>query len=97
MRIRTALLSGLTAGVLLASGGAFAQSHQGGYLGVNPGAQVIPHATVAAPTQGSGQGGYLGLNAGARLTSSGAPLVEQGSGQGGYLGQQPWVDPEQPR
>ena len=97
MRIRTVLLSGLTAGVLLASGGAFAQSHQGGYLGVNPGAQVIAHDTVAPATKGSGQGGYLGRNLGGKLTPSDQPLVEDGSGQGGYLGQQPWVNPDQPR
>jgi hypothetical protein len=97
MRIRTALFSGLTAGVLLASGGAFAQSHQGGYLGLNPGANVAT-GTVQAPAKGSGQGGYLGLNAGANPAQSVyAVPSEQGSGQGGYLGQNPYGEPEQPR
>ena len=39
-------------------------SHQGGYLGINPGAQA-PSAPAAAPQVGSLQGGYLGKNPGA--------------------------------
>ena len=91
MRIRTTIATGLVAGALLVSGGAFAQSHQGGYLGINPGAH--PASTgVAAPTPGSGQGGYLGVDPGARLTASRTAQPEQGSGQGGYLGLTPRVD-----
>src|SRR4051812_49222847 len=46
---------------------AFAQSHQGGYLGLNPGAQVAARATAPTPSN-SQQGGYLGQNAGASQT-----------------------------
>ena len=75
-------------GVLLASGGAFAQSHQGGYLGSNPGAHVAPR--IAAPAaKGSGQGGYLGLSPGGHQAASTEPLIDSGSGQGGYLGLNP--------
>jgi hypothetical protein len=49
---------------------AFAQSHQGGYLGLNPAhdlaARTVP-TDPAPPAAPSGQGGYLGLNAGAHL------------------------------
>jgi hypothetical protein len=50
---------------------AFAQSHQGGYLGLNPAhdvaARTAPTDGSAAPAHGSGQGGYLGLNNGGHL------------------------------
>jgi hypothetical protein len=50
---------------------AFAQSHQGGYLGVNPAhdlaARSAPIEVPAAPEHYSGQGGYLGLNNGEHL------------------------------
>ena len=49
---------------------ALAQSHQGGYLGQNPGANQVATG-IAAPTRGSGQGGYLGLNPGANLKPAG--------------------------
>ncbi|MEJ0068658.1 MAG: hypothetical protein WDO24_07965 [Pseudomonadota bacterium] len=49
------------------SGGAFAQSGQGGYLGANPGGHLTATSPVA-PQLGSMQGGYLGQNAGANLT-----------------------------
>jgi len=91
MHIRTTIATGLVAGALLVSSGAFAQSHQGGYLGVNPGAHLAS-AGVATPTRGSGQGGYLGVDPGAQLTASQAAQPEQGSGQGGYLGLTPRVD-----
>jgi hypothetical protein len=50
----------------LAGGAALAQSGQGGYLGLNAGAQAGTAAAVA-PQLGSLQGGYLGKNAGATL------------------------------
>ncbi len=53
-------------------GPAFADSHQGGYLGLNPGANAI--ASSAGPQAGSLQGGYLGKSAGAELQ----PLVHAG-------------------
>jgi len=46
---------------------ALAQSHQGGYLGDNPGTSGQLAAGIAAPSRGSGQGGYLGINPGANL------------------------------
>lgn len=87
MNMRSFITAGALAGALLigAGGAAFAQSHQGGYLGLNPGAGVTTAAPVA-PAQGSGQGGYLGLNPGANLTGSGAGAASHGSGEGGYLG-----------
>jgi hypothetical protein len=53
---------------LAASTTVFAQSQQGGYLGLNPGAQQTA-STIEAPRAGSQEGGYLGLNAGAKLTT----------------------------
>jgi len=71
--LRTAFLAALGAATLAGSGTGFAQSHQGGYLGVDPGAHQT--ASVAAPARpGSGQGGYLGLDAGADLKP--APVME---------------------
>ncbi len=91
MRIRSLIAAGLTAGVVLvAQGSAFAQSGQGGYLGVNPGANV-PTAGAVVARHGSGQGGYLGLNPGANRTETGSTLAQHGSGQGGYLGLNPGV------
>jgi hypothetical protein len=70
------------------AGAAFAQSGQGGYLGLNPGKGVGVNTTVAPSPHGSGQGGYLGLNPGANVrTAQTAPT--RGSGQGGYLGANP--------
>src|SRR5262245_22482826 len=60
----------LTIALLAASAtAALAQSHQGGYLGLDPGGQTATRAAPAAPppAHGSGQGGYLGLNNGAHL------------------------------
>jgi hypothetical protein len=83
------------AGAILlgATGVAFAQSHQGGYLGINPGAGVATVGPVA-PVHGSGQGGYLGLNPGAHATAAGPAQPEHGSGQGGYLGMIPGANPD---
>lgn len=67
------------------AGTAFAQSGQGGYLGLNPGKNVGTSVTRTVPAQGSGQGGYLGANPGAGL-SAGPAAPSRGSGQGGYLG-----------
>ena len=58
-------------------GAALAQSHQGGYLGENPGTQLA--AGIAAPTRGSGQGGYLGVNPGANLRPATAPAGDMRS------------------
>ncbi len=81
--------------LLMASGAAFAQSHQGGYIGKNPGAtqETASQERVAPTAQGSGQGGYLGSNVGAgQLTASqqpSPPPAAQGSHEGGYLGSTP--------
>jgi hypothetical protein len=61
---------------------AFAQSHQGGYLGLNPGGQVASQATGPAQP-GSQQGGYLGQNPGAAQTparTAGAASTESATG-----------------
>ena len=89
MTTRSLILAG---GLLLATTvGAFAQSHQGGYLGVNPGAGV-PASHGVAVEHGSGQGGYLGIDPGDHVGPSiQAPPAEEGSGQGGYLGNTPRV------
>jgi hypothetical protein len=67
----------LAAALLLATvPAAFAQSHQGGYLGLNPGNDIAARTSPLAPSppvQGSGQGGYLGLNNGEHL----GPTVPQ--------------------
>jgi hypothetical protein len=78
--------------VLLASGAAFAQSGQGGYLGKNPTTVETTSQAVKPPAvAGSGQGGYLGEKAGEnQLTASQDPVKPPpatGSGRGGYLGQ----------
>jgi hypothetical protein len=80
----------MLAGALLlaTTGGAFAQSHEGGYLGINPGAHVAVSHGIDQQT-GSGQGGYLGLNPGANLTASATTVPAQGSHEGGYLGMIP--------
>jgi hypothetical protein len=49
-------------------GTAHAQSGQGGYLGLNPGGQLVAPAPAAAPQLGSLQGGYLGKNPGQSAT-----------------------------
>jgi hypothetical protein len=76
------------------AGSAFAQSGQGGYLGLNPGKNVATTTTRPAPSQGSGQGGYLGKNPGAGLSAAQAAPI-RGSGQGGYLGRNPGGNPDQ--
>ncbi|HUA52424.1 MAG TPA: hypothetical protein VMB81_09685 [Candidatus Sulfotelmatobacter sp.] len=58
------------AAVLLASGAAYAQSGQGGYLGKNPGATAPTGQASPPPAQGSGQGGYLGTDPGSAATSN---------------------------
>jgi hypothetical protein len=72
MSMRKILFAVVAMAGLAISGGAFAQSGQGGYLGVNPGSQVAT-APSAVPQPGSHQGGYLGLNPGARLVPQAAP------------------------
>jgi hypothetical protein len=91
MRMRTLAV---TAALLLsAAGTAMAQSGQGGYLGLNPGAHVYSSHVPPPAEFGSGQGGYLGKNAGANLpTPTQAPPAEFGSGEGGYLGMIPGAD-----
>ncbi len=67
MTTRSLILAG---GLLLATtASAFAQSHQGGYLGLNPGAGV-PASHGVAVEHGSGQGGYLGIDPGAHVGPS---------------------------
>jgi len=68
MSMRKILFAAVAVAGLAVSGGAFAQSGQGGYLGLNPGGQVAA-APSAVPHPGSGQGGYLGQNAGAGLSA----------------------------
>ncbi len=64
--MRNMFLAAATVVALAASGSAFAQSQQGGYLGQNPGAHQTASAASAADL-GSRQGGYLGKNAGGNL------------------------------
>jgi hypothetical protein len=47
--------------------GAYAQSGQGGYLGLDPGKGIGVSTLALVPPHGSGQGGYLGRNPGAGL------------------------------
>ncbi|SRR5258706_2380875 len=75
------------------AGTAYAQSGQGGYLGLNPGKNVGTSAARSAPAQGSGQGGYLGKNPGAGVSAAASEAPpRRGSGQGGYLGKRNPVD-----
>ena len=94
MKLHQTIAAAAVASTVLlgAAGAAFAQSHQGGYLGLNPGAHLTA-AGPAVPEQGSGQGGYLGLNPGADLTVAGPAQSEHGSGEGGYLGMVPGGNP----
>jgi hypothetical protein len=72
------------------AGTAFAQSGQGGYLGLNPGKGVGVNTTLAPPQHGSGQGGYLGLNPGADVTTARAQTAPtRGSRQDDYLRSNP--------
>jgi hypothetical protein len=65
------ILAAVAAATLAFSGGAFAQSQQGGYLGLNPAGHQV--ASTPAPADvGSRQGGYLGQNAGNKLAPAGA-------------------------
>jgi len=82
--------------LMLASGVAFAQSAQGGYLGKNPGANVDTASqdpVKAPPAFGSGRGGYLGAKIGENQPSASQdpvkPAPTQGSREGGYLGLTP--------
>ena len=87
MAMRSFALAGAL--LLATATGAFAQSGQGGYLGINPGANVpVSHRVEVAQGSGhgSGQGGYLGLNPGADQTPSRDVAPVHGSGEGGYLG-----------
>jgi hypothetical protein len=66
--MRKLILAAAAAATLMFAGGAFAQSQQGGYLGVNPGGHQTASTAAPAPADvGSGQGGYLGRNPGAKL------------------------------
>jgi len=87
MTMRSLIVAGAL--LLASAGGAFAQSGQGGYLGIDPGAHQVaaPSATTWRP--GSGQGGYLGIDPGAHLSAAPAATPTQGSGEGGYLGMIP--------
>jgi len=71
--MRKTFLAALAVAMLAFSGGAFAQSHQGGYLGQNPGGQLA--TTGPSAVGGSHQGGYLGLNHGATLKP--LPVAEE--------------------
>jgi hypothetical protein len=68
-------LAAIVAASLVSTSGAFAQSHQGGYLGLNPGATTAPSIVPPPPQLGSMQGGYLGKNPGANLQ----PLKPRGT------------------
>jgi hypothetical protein len=60
------ILAVVAAATLALGGTAFAQSQQGGYLGLNPAGHQV--AGMPAPADvGSHQGGYLGQNAGGNL------------------------------
>jgi len=69
MLMRKILFAAVAVASLAFSAGAFAQSGQGGYLGINPGSQVAA-APSAQPHPGSQQGGYLGINPGAGLNAA---------------------------
>jgi hypothetical protein len=71
MQLRHTIITGVFASavVLGTTVGALAQSHQGGYLGLNPAANIA--STAPAPSvPPSHQGGYLGNNPGAHLPSA---------------------------
>jgi len=92
--LRTIMMSAVA--LLLAGGPVLAQSGQGGYLGENPGKNLLSASqdpVKPPPVDGSGQGGYLGEDAGAKLLSASQDPVKpppvEGSGQGGYLGENP--------
>ena len=82
--MRKGFAAALTAAALLFGSAAFAAdvqnpshiegSHQGGALGINPGANV-PTAPAAAPQLGSMQGGVLGKNFGATNQPQRSPSV----------------------
>jgi hypothetical protein len=77
----------VTTVLLAGAGAAMAQSHQGGYLGVNPGGHLATPSQPPPPEFGSGQGGYLGRNPGEHLAAPIQPPPSAfGSGEGGYLG-----------
>jgi len=70
MSMRKILFAVVAVAGLAVSGGAFAQSGQGGYLGQNPGGQVaVAPSPTLPPLHGSGQGGYLGINPGSNLAT----------------------------
>lgn len=85
MRNRIFVLAAVA--LIAGAGAAMAQSHQGGYLGLNPGGHLATPTQARPPAFGSGQGGYLGKDPGAHLaTPTQVPPAEFGSGEGGYLG-----------
>jgi len=66
--MRTILTIAATLALIGAPGPGFAQSGQGGYLGVNPGGHIGASSASPPPQLGSLQGGYLGKNPGAGVT-----------------------------
>src|SRR5215472_15706240 len=66
MRMRNLFLAAVAAAALALVSAAVAQSHQGGYLGLNPGSNQTA-STTPSGVPGSRQGGYLGLNHGANV------------------------------
>lgn len=73
MAMRTLILAALAAAALAYGGTAFAQSHQGGPLGLNPGGNLAATSVPPPPDIGSRQGGALGRNVGADLKPARAP------------------------
>ncbi len=72
--MRKLILATLAAAAVAYGGTAFAQSHQGGSLGINPGGNQMATTNVPPPPDiGSRQGGYLGQNPGANLKPAQAP------------------------
>lgn len=67
--MRRSLIALSTTVLLASAGAAFAQSQQGGYLGVNPGSNQTTSAATGSE-HGSGEGGYLGKNPGSMQSSS---------------------------
>jgi hypothetical protein len=77
--MRKLILALAALAVLALTPTAFAQSQQGGYLGLNPGGQVASQATT--PTQpNSQQGGYLGQNPGAAQTPARTASADSATG-----------------
>jgi len=63
-----AMMGAMALACVGAAGPSLAQSHQGGYLGLDPGARLAPPTVAPPPQLGSMQGGYLGRNPGQAAT-----------------------------